>query len=153
MFVFSIKTSKKQLVRLAGGAVIVMAALLMALFLPQESLPTAARGRSVDERVAFLHGLGYEVQSEEVGVREILIPDEFDDVFVAYNELQKQAEMDLLPYRNMRVKRYTYAVTNYPNHPQMHAHLLVYKGKIVGGDLTDTANPNFVVALTPCPAD
>ena len=153
MFVFSIKTSKKQLIRLAGGAAIVAAALLLTLFVPKAGLPTAAKGAASEDRIAFLSALGYEADAAAVEVRELLIPDEFDDVFVAYNELQKQADMDLTPYQNKRVKRYTYAVTNLPDRPQLQAHLLVYKGKIIGGDLTDAADSEFMTALIPRSAD
>lgn len=153
MFVFSIKTSKRQLVRLTGGMVMVAVALLMTLFLPQGSVPTTAKGHTQDERIQYLYSLGYEVDLEEIGVREICIPDEFDDVFMAYNELQKQAGMDLAAYRNKRVKRYTYQVTNYPGRPQVQAHVLVYKGKIIGGDLTDTADSGYMTGLVARPVD
>ena len=153
MFVFSVKTSKKQLIRLMGGAVLAAVALLLTAVLPKNETAVMAHGGSADERIAYLQSLGYEVTPGEVSVREVVIPDQPDEVLIAYNKLQKEAGFDLEGFLGKRVKCYTYAVTNYPDRPQMQAHVWVRKGKIIGGDLTDTADPSFVTGLMKRPTD
>ena len=100
------------------------------------------------ERIGFLRDLGYEVTPQSVEVREVLIPDEFDEVFTQYNDLQKTAGMDLEPYHGKRVKCWTYTVLNYPGEEGVLAHLYIYKDKIVGGDVSSTALDGFMHGLT-----
>lgn len=102
-----------------------------------------------DGRISFLGTLGYVVKPQSTEVREILIPDEFDETFAKYNDLQKTAGMDLEPYHGKRVKCWTYEVENYPGETGVQAHLYIYKDKIIGGDIASTALDGFMHALTP----
>ena len=113
---------------------------------PQTFSPVAAADDT--ERIGFLRDLGYEVTPQSVEVREVLIPDEFDEVFTQYNDLQKTAGMDLEPYHGKRVKCWTYTVLNYPGEEGVLAHLYIYKDKIVGGDVSSTALDGFMHGLT-----
>lgn len=153
MFVCSIKTSKKQLVSMIVCVIMLIAILLVVVVWPggESTAQTYSPVKAADgaQRIAFLRDLGYEVAPEEEEVREILIPDEFDDVFSGYNDIQKAAGMDLEPYHGKRVKCWTYAVTNYPGQENVLAHLYVYKDKIVGGDIAGTALDGFMHGLTP----
>ena len=65
------------------------------------------------------------------------------------NRLQQTASMDLSPYRNKTVKRYTYAVSGHPDAETATASLLVYRGRIIGGDVADAAADGFIQGLTP----
>ena len=67
---------------------------------------------------------------------------EFDKVFAAYNELQKGEGLDLARYKGKKVMRYTYKITNYEGYSDpVYANLLIYKNKVVGGDVC-SADPN-----------
>ena len=153
MFVYSFKTSKKQLVSMLLCVVFLVAILLVVMFWPggESAAETFQPVEAADDggRVSFLGSLGYVVTPESVVVREILIPDEFDETFASYNELQKTAGMDLEPYHGKRVKCWTYEVENYPGQTGVLAHLYVYKDKIIGGDIASTALDGFMHALTP----
>ena len=81
-----------------------------------------------------------------VSVKEVLIPDELDDVLLEYNELQKQAGMDLEQYHGKRVKVWTYRVLDAGNE-DVQASLYVYKDKIIGGDVHSTALDGFMRGL------
>lgn len=152
MFVFSIKTSKKQLISVLLCVLLLIAILVMVIVWPsggaaaQTYSPAAAKDDT--QRIAFLKTLGYEVTPQPVEVREVLIPDEFDDVFTKYNAVQKSAGMDLQPYHGKRVKCWTYEVLNHPNGDNVQAHIYVYKDKIVGGDIASTALDGFMHGLT-----
>lgn len=98
-----------------------------------------------EERIAFLKHFGWEVEEEPAEIVEVAIPAEFNDVYQNYNKIQKEQGFDLTDYRQKRVKRYTYVVTNYPNEPEeVHANLLVYEGAVIGGDICSLKLDGFM---------
>ena len=63
-------------------------------------------------------------------------------MFSRYNDLQKSQGSDLTKYAGKTVIRYVYRVNNYPDATEpVYDTVLVYKNKIIGGDITNTA-PN-----------
>lgn len=151
MFVFSVKTSRRQLLSLLFCVVVLVLILLSAFFWPVGTVSqTTATVPATDNaaRIAYLQSLGYEVDLAYCEVREVLIPDEFDEVFAAYNELQKQAEMDFTPYHGKRLKCWSYRVLN-AGEGETLAHLYVYNDEIVGGDVSETVSGGSSVALVP----
>ena len=152
MFVWSLKTSKRQFFSIVACLVVLVAVLITAAVWPssEEASPTVASvaASNEEERLSFLRSLGYEVEEPYVEVSEVLIPDEFDEVFQKYNEVQQSANMDLEPYHGKRVKCWTYTVLNYPGEEGVLAHLYIYKDKIVGGDVSSTALDGFMHGLT-----
>ncbi len=154
MFVFSVKTSKKQLLALVGAIAALVILIVAAVVFPggsSEATAAPVRAKDATARLLFLRGLGYEVDPDSEEVREVLIPDRFDETFEAYNVLQRQAGMDLAPYHGKRVKRWTYTVLNYPTavsgDSKVLAHLYIYKDKIIGGDIASTAAEGFTHGL------
>ncbi len=92
-----------------------------------------------EERLAFLAQYGWEVDSAPVETQEVRVPEEFNEVFTRYNELQQSQGFDLAPLSGKVLKRYVYAITNYPgNGRECYATLLVYKNQVVGGDINCT---------------
>ena len=153
MFVRSVKMSTIKLVSIAALAIVATVALI--IFIPSEgSAETSAwqvgevkeirfdKIKTDSDRAAFLSQFGYEVKEEPTEAIEVKIPKEFDKVFAAYNELQKEVGLDLSRYRGKTVMRYTYEVTNYPSYNgEVLASLLVYKNKVIGGDVC-SADPS-----------
>ncbi len=141
MFVFSIRATKKQVLSslMCLGLVTVLA--IAAAFFPTSSQlvsgspAVSTQVGTEEQRIAFLKSLGYETEAEPMEIREVRIPDEPDEVLTKYNELQKQAGMDLEPYFGKRVKLYTYRILNSDEGEGL-AHLYVYRDTIVAGDLT-----------------
>lgn len=152
MFVFSVKTSKRQILSMLVCVVLLIAVLVAVIVWPageataQTYSPAAAKDDT--QRIAFLRTIGYEVEPKPVEVREVLIPDEFDEVFAKYNQIQQSAGMDLEPYHGRRMKCWTYKVLNHPSGEEVLAHLYVYKDKVVGGDIASTALDGFMHGLT-----
>lgn len=148
MFVVSMKTTRPRVI-----AVCAVAALLLVTVVTlsgQGAVATAAPVAADDAaRQQFLHELGYEVIPDKCEVREILIPAESDPAFAAYNALQQAAGGDLTEYSGRRVKCWTYTVTNYPGEESVQAHLYTYKDKIIGGDISSTAQGGFSHGLKP----
>ena len=155
MFVFSVKTTKKQMISIIVCVVMPIAILVVAIAWPSDR--TAATGTqpytpvaaaSDEARIGFLKTLGYEASPSTAEVKEVLIPDEFDEVFQNYNTIQAEAGMDLEPYHGKRVKCWSYRVDNYPGEDNVLAHLYVYNDKIIGGDICSTKLDGFMHGLT-----
>ena len=77
-----------------------------------------------------------------------MIPQEFDETYEQYNQLQKEQGFDLERFKGQRVKVYTYQILNYPDHPDnILAHLLICDWKVVGGDVCSTQLDGFMQGL------
>ena len=153
MFVRSVRMNTLKLLGIALLCVIAIAVLFV--LVPSHSANSEAsetirfdKIKSETDMVAFLSQFGYTVEETPVESVEVSIPDEFDKVFATYNELQKQAGLDLGRYKGKKVMRYTYKVTNYEGYGDtVYANLLVYKNKIVGGDVCSADPHGFAHGL------
>lgn len=112
---------------------------LILLFGGRGSTPTAALDRN-DSRVKFLESFGWQVTPAPKESTQVRIPKEPGKMFRRYNMLQKSHGYDLSKYAGKKVMRYVYEVTNFPGAQEpVYATILVYKNKIIGGDVTDTS--------------
>ncbi len=94
---------------------------------------------------AFLSQFGWTVDGANVECVKVTIPQEFDKVFAAYNELQREQGLDLAKYKKKELTRYTFEVTNYPDYEgKVYANVLVYRNKVVGGDICSADISGFV---------
>lgn len=97
------------------------------------------------DRKQFLSQFGWTVSEEASEEKEMTIPDEFDRIFTGYNEIQKSQGLDLSKYKNKRVTRYTYEITNYPDYDgKVYANVIVYKNRVIGGDVCSADPSGFV---------
>lgn len=154
MFVYSIKSKHVKVVLLLLFVVFTV----ISLFVLSRDSAQTGRGGNVtlkasthEERMAFLSQYGWEIDEEPIEVREVIIPEEFDDTYTAYNEIQKNQGFDLTVYAGMRVKRWTYTVKNYTgyeNRECIHANILVYEGIVVGGDICSVELDGFMHGFT-----
>lgn len=150
MFVYSIKSKHVKVVLLLLFVVLTV----ISLFVLSRDSTQTGRGDNLtlkasthEERMAFLSQYGWEIDEEPVEVREVIIPEEFDDTYTAYNEIQKAQGFDLTVYAGMRVKRWTYTVKNYTGYENkecIHANILVYDGLVVGGDICSVELDGFM---------
>lgn len=152
MVIVSAKISKRNVLLgiLAAVCIVVLLAFLLnkadePIVQPQEQMQEAAQqqslnGGSNEERVAFLQSFGWQVEPTPTETQEVRVPQEFNEVFTRYNEIQQEQGFDLSEFAGKTAKRYVYAVTNYPDgSPDHFATVLVHKNKIIGGDVTSTA--------------
>ena len=101
-----------------------------------------------DDRIRFLEQFGWQVDPEAVESIEVTVPEEFDKIFSAYNELQKSQGLDLSRYKKKNVMRYTYEVTNYDGYNgTVYANILVYRNKVIGGDVCSADVKGFMHGL------
>ena len=101
--------------------------------------------KTEQDRAKFLSQFGWEIKTPEVTSGEVTIPSEFDKVFTGYNEIQKRQGLDLSKYKNKKVMRYTYEITNYEGYDGVvYANLIIYRGRVIGGDVCSADVTGFI---------
>ena len=140
---------------LSAAALLCCAGLVMNLDPP--ALPTVAASTAPDttgissneDRVSFLSQYGWQVNQEPLVTEELTIPKEMDESYDEYLELQTAQGFDLTKYAGKRVKRYTYEITNYlSGETGVQANLLIYRDKVVGGEVLSPQMNGFVHGLS-----
>lgn len=160
-------TKKLRPLRLLAGSVLLAAAVGFvgaSLTLPRPSgeAETAAavradpRGiRNDRDRAAYLRQWGWLTDETPASVEEILIPETFDASYDEYLALQKSQGFDLEALAGRTVKRYTYAVRNYPGlREDVWASLLIWRKTVVGGEIHSAQGDGFLQGLAyPIPSE
>lgn len=157
MFLYSFKLSKKRLLAAAVAVVIVVGVVTFSVraLSGGEQMTSAnvsekvktqkVKAKTNDDRVAYAQSFGWEIDTEPAEVLEVIIPQEFDEVYQQYNTMQKVQGFDLEKYAGKRCKRYSYSVTNYPGFDdEVRFNILVYKDRVVGGDVCSTVQDGFM---------
>ncbi len=155
MFIFTAKVNRKKLILGAVAAVFLCgAAIFAATALNARGAAALSTGREPtgvktnEDRVAYLSGYGWTVTAQPVAVEELMIPQEFDATYAQYLELQATQGFDLTKYCGKRVKRYAYAITNYPTGEKgVQAGLLIYKNTVIGGEVLSAQLDGFIHGL------
>ena len=150
MFVYSVKSKHVKIILLI---VFVVVSCITLTFLSIDSKETAKSGsvslnaETNEERLQFISQFGWDVDTEPVEVREVIIPTEFDDTYTNYNKIQKEQGFDLLQHTGERAKRWSYTVKNYKGYENkkcIMANILVLDGKIIGGDICSVELDGFM---------
>jgi hypothetical protein len=151
MFVYSLRASTLRFF----GVIAVSLAVLIALItlVPTHAVPESSQTvsysyekvRGEDDAEKFLAQFGWIVDATPVEVTQVTMPDEFDKIFAAYNELQKSQGLNLTKYRGKDVTRYTFAIKNYEGYEgTVWANVLVYRNRVIGGDICSADVSGFV---------
>lgn len=154
MFAIPVSVKRCKKVLLIAAAVLLavggMFAAAAALRQPPSSAESAGGCRyatdvSGGDYAAFFRQLNLSA-AEVPSTREtVRIPGEFNDVYTAYNELQRQSGLDLTPYRGKEALRLTFSLHN---SRLPYATLLVYGGRVIGGHLTSGEYGSVLQPLT-----
>ena len=150
MFVYSIRSATIKFI----CAIVLSVAVLITLvaLIPtyaDDAEPTSSISYSKiyenSDRINFISQFGWEVKETPVEEVEVTVPESFDKVYIGYNEMQKEQALNLSKYKGKTVTRYTYEVTNYPDYDgTVYISLLVYKDKVIGGDVCSADVNGFV---------
>lgn len=150
MFVYSIRSATIKFI----CAIVLSVAVLITLvaLIPtyaDDAEPTSSISYSKiyenSDRINFISQFGWEVKEPPVEEVEVTVPESFDKVYLGYNEMQKEQGLNLSKYKGKTVTRYTYEVTNYPDYDgTVYISLLVYKDKVIGGDVCSADVNGFV---------
>ena len=141
MMVMTAKVDMKKILLILAAVAALIVSVILLVGEDTSTTPTAAPSvSSNDGRVQFLKNFGWDVVTAPKETSQVQIPEETTEVFDRYNALQKSQGYDLSAYAGKQVMRYVYEINNYPNATEpVYATILVYKDKIIGGDVTDTA--------------
>jgi hypothetical protein len=158
MFIYSVKAQNIKLY--FSIALSVLAVVLVAVFIParngqilsQEEIPVAKtiskndfkNIESNEDRLDFLKLYGWDVDENPTEITEITIPVEFDPIYKKYNEIQKNEGLDLEKFKGKTVKKYTYLVNNYEYDGTVFANLLIYRDRVIGGDISSIELDGFM---------
>ncbi len=162
MFVYSVRASVLRFVSVLILSVVALIAMIA--FVPAY-VPVSLFGdaqevsyhhiSSRETRAAFLASFGWAVDTEAEQCVEVTVPARFDAVYEGYNALQTGMGLDLSRYRGKKVMRYTYPVTNYADATGndyaggVLATILVYKDRVIGGDVCSAEIDGFLHGLQP----
>lgn len=149
MFVYSIRSATIKFVSVIALSLAVLFALIALIPTYGESKPASDISYSKiyenSDRLAFISQFGWEVAEEPLETVEVSVPETFDSVYLGYNEMQQEQGLNLAKYKGKTVTRYTYKITNYPDYEgTVYVSLLIYKNKIVGGDVCSADVNGFV---------
>lgn len=151
MFVFSIKLSK-ALKRILAGALILVLGISLSWGVytiignkggNQQAQETAAAkvslaAKTQEDRVNYLKNFKIEVHEDPHQVVEVLVPEEFEGPYQAYNDLQKEQGFDLTKFKGKTCKQWSYLITSPKDKDgKTVANLLVIDNNIVGADVTN----------------
>ena len=150
MFVYSLRASTLRFFAVIAVSLAVLFVLIT--FVPTYAVETEQTAsysyekvKSEDDAEKFLAQFGWIVDASPVEVTQVTMPDEFDKIFGAYNEIQKEQGLNLLKYKRKKLTRYTFEVKNYEGYDgRVLANVLVYRGKVVGGDICSADIDGFV---------
>lgn len=159
MFIKTFKTSKVELAILLIGLLCFIATLWY-IFSPKSGTADTSANSTTSvtkflvsaqtpaDRLQFLSQFGWEVDSDPLEARDIVIPAEFDENYTEYNDMQKSLGFDLSEYRGRKAKKWVYCVKNYPGIANnVTATLLIADGKVIGGDISSGGAEKFTHSL------
>jgi hypothetical protein len=152
MFIYTIKASKLKFFAALFCAFGVLALLIALVPDYDDYADVAAVSYKFDgidtneERIAFLEQFGYKISKEPNEIVDVVIPEEFDSVYTEYNDIQREQGLNLKKYKGKTATRYTYTINEYPGYEngEVIANLLIYKSKIIGGDICCVGEKSFL---------
>lgn len=140
MMILTAKVDFKKLMMILLAAAAVLLAIILLFGGKGEKASATSAVFANDDRVKFLQGFGWEVTPTPKESTQVRIPTESGEMFRRYNALQKGQGYDLEKFSGRKVMRYVYEITNFPGaEGPVYATVLVYKNKVIGGDVTDTS--------------
>lgn len=158
MFIFTTKISKKRII--LGVVAFAIITSLIIILRPEENAFDVLSEQMMEtemvsitiggietnqDRIIFLSEKGWEVSENEISVTKVQIPTNFDEVYEKYNEMQVEQGFNLEKFKGKSVELYTYQILNHENtEEEIHANILIYKNKIIGGDVSSVKLDGFI---------
>lgn len=150
MFIKTIKV-KKPTAALGGILVLVIAIIAVALMIVHKlGNPAVYELKTESDRQSFIKEMGWQVSEEYEECKVVVIPEEFNDVYEKYNELQKEQGFDLSKYKGKTVEIYSYPVYNYEGYEDkdcIKCNILICDGILIGGDVCSVELDGFMQGL------
>ena len=156
MFIYSMRANTLKLIAVICVALTVLITLIV--FVPTYAIPqqnatdadanvnySYDKIKTESDVIAFLSQFGWKVDATPIEIKTVTIPEEFDKVYSAYNEMQKEQGLNLAGHKGKDVERYTFSVTNYEGYDgTVYANVLVRRNRVIGGDICSADVTGFV---------
>lgn len=142
----------KLFIRITGKKLLVVfLSLFCLLLILTDFLDSAAQNANListnGDRVSYIKKLGYSALETPVENKEIIIPQNFSQVYIKYNNLQKSAGYDLMAYKGCTASLYKYELENQDD--IIYINLIIYQGHIIGGDISYAKLNGEILPLLP----
>lgn len=155
MFVVSLSKNKIKKSVFIGVAVVLITFSFVVLLKcvsdaqqSREHIGISLSATTEEDILSFISNYGWRVDDEPVEVRDVIIPETFDEVYNNYNEIQIEQGFNLEKYAGQRVKRWTYIVRNYPDtlptDDFIRVNILVCDDVVIGGDVCSVKLDGFM---------
>ena len=147
MIVKTFKVKKRGLI-VCGGILIALLAILIVFGVVHKVSAKNYSMKTESDRQSFMREMGWKVSEEYTSCKVVSIPEDFNDTYESYNELQKDQGFNLKKYKGEMVEIYTYEVYNYPGKSEnVVINLMVFEGKLIGGDVSCNEIDGFMQGL------
>lgn len=153
MFIYSVRSSTVKFFVLIAATLAVLAGVLV---FGSGAAVAASVGADIklggmktnEDRLEFINQFGINVVGEAKESESFAVPETFDRILSAYNEIQKQQGLDLTKYKNKKVTRYTYTVNDYEGYDgEVNVNLIVYRDTVIGCDVSSVRPDGFIKPL------
>lgn len=155
MLAVSIRSGKRKIFAVLAALLLIVT---LAIVFTKTGGPDSAAGGSdmkysvdadtSEKRVAFFNQFGWQVKTEPLSEKEVTIPQAFGDVYANYNNVQLEQGLDLQKYAGKSCTQWVYEITNYPEEPSIRGTILVYEGRVIGGDLSTPELDGFMTGFS-----
>lgn len=144
MLTATVNISKKRIwIFISIGLLLVLSLFQLTRYFKEK--PTLLSGDNNERRLEFITNKGYSVVDNPVDVKNIIIPEVFSEVYINYNNLQKNSGFNLENYKGKSAVIYSYSLNGYEQDALLH--LIVCDGIIIGGDVSSVALNGFMEGL------
>lgn len=108
----------------------------------------STKAESIEDIKNFALQFGWKINSQPDEVTNILIPTYFNDIYEHYNSIQKEMGLDLSGYKGKECCKYSFKVLNYPDNDDVSLNLIIFNGRVIGGDLSENIMDGFIKKFT-----
>lgn len=103
--------------------------------------------RSESDLQKFAGQFDVKITDKPVKTEKVLIPLNFNDIYMNYNNIQKEIGLNLEPYKGKKCIKYTFDVQNPKDEIPVQLNVLVYCDKVIGADLSEKSYNGFIKSL------
>ena len=153
MFIYSVRSSTIKFFLLIGLTLAILAGILIfgngsAVAASANADVTLGGIKTNEDRLEFISQFGISVAGEPKESERFAVPETFDIPLSKYNEIQKEQGLDLTKYKNKKVTRYTYSVSDYEGYDgEVNVNLIIYRNTVIACDISSAEPSGFIKPL------
>ena len=107
---------------------------------------------TLDGRESFLMSLGWKIDRNSEEIKNVRLPEKFDEIMTEYNKLQRTQGYDLEKYAGRDCTQYTYRIANYDSErDDVYVSLYLCGRTVIGGDIHTASSDGFMHAIRKAP--